>query len=299
MKNYENQTFDEERALYGVRNARIKNCLFDGPADGESALKEAGNIWMSDCDFRLRYPLWHVTNADIENSTLTDTCRAALWYDRNIALRNCRLEGIKAVRECEDVTIQDCDIASDEFGWMSRRLSIANTKLISEYPFLKSSDMQFERFTLQGKYSFQYVENVEIHDSVLDTKDAFWHSKNVTVYDSTLKGEYLAWYSENLRLVRCKIIGTQPLCYARGLVLEDCEMIDCDLAFERSDVQATIKGFITSVLNPASGSIIADGVGDVILDKESPHNSACAIKSRRTIGHADGSQTTLQGVSNG
>ena len=41
MKFIENQTFDRERALYGERNLHLKRCTFDGPADGESALKSA------------------------------------------------------------------------------------------------------------------------------------------------------------------------------------------------------------------------------------------------------------------
>lgn len=131
--------------------------------------------------------------------------------------------------------------------------------------------------TLHGKYSFQYVENMVIRNSVLDTKDAFWHSRNVTVYDSVVKGEYLAWYSQSLRLVRCKIIGTQPLCYARDLVLEDCEMVDCDLSFEYSDVQATVRGEITSVKNPRSGRICAGSVGEVILDEFRDPEHHCEI----------------------
>ena len=39
-----NETFDEERALYGSDGIEIENCRFDGPADGESALKESRNI---------------------------------------------------------------------------------------------------------------------------------------------------------------------------------------------------------------------------------------------------------------
>lgn len=41
MKIIENQTFDQERALYGVRNVKTVNCRFDGPADGEAPLRSA------------------------------------------------------------------------------------------------------------------------------------------------------------------------------------------------------------------------------------------------------------------
>ena len=133
---------------------------------------------------------------------------------------------------------------------------------------------------MQGKYSFQFVENVSIRNSVLDTKDAFWHGKNITVEDSVVKGEYLAWYSENLRLVRCRIIGTQPFCYAKNLVLEDCEMIDCDLAFENTTVEADVRGAILSVKNPAGGHITADSIGEVILDEHVWPGADCVITAR-------------------
>ncbi len=40
MKNlvYE-QTFDEERSLYNIKDTEVLNCKFEGPADGESVLK--------------------------------------------------------------------------------------------------------------------------------------------------------------------------------------------------------------------------------------------------------------------
>ena len=37
MSMIENQSFDMERALYGSKHLSLKNCAFDGPADGESA----------------------------------------------------------------------------------------------------------------------------------------------------------------------------------------------------------------------------------------------------------------------
>ena len=277
MKEYKNLTLDEERALYHVENASIIQCLFDGPADGESALKESRNIHVSNCDFRLRYPFWHTSNAVIENSRMTETCRAALWYDRNIKLQDCTMEGIKAVRECDEVQIEGCSITSPEFGWLSRGLTIRNTTLHSEYPFLQSRNIEIDHLTMTGKYSFQYVENMTIRNSNLDTKDAFWHSRNVTVFDSVIRGEYLAWYSKNLHLVRCKIIGTQPLCYAEGLVLEDCEMVGCDLSFEYSDVEARIIGHVDSVKNPRSGHIHAGSIGEIILDEYQIPNDSCEI----------------------
>ena len=79
MKVIENQTFDMERALYGCNGIAVRNCSFDGPADGESAFKEGEQIEVSDCFFNLRYPFWHDRGLTITDSEMTQGCRAALW----------------------------------------------------------------------------------------------------------------------------------------------------------------------------------------------------------------------------
>ncbi len=274
---FEGKIYGEERALYGIKDSEVIGCTFDGEEDGESALKECRNITVTNCDFRLRYPFWHVEGARIDDIRMTETCRAALWYDKDISIHNSKLHGIKALRECQNITLEGCDIISPEFGWRCSDIKVKDTSLVSEYPFFECKSMDLDGFSLQGKYSFQYVENVVMRNCDLRTKDAFWHAKNVTVYDSVVTGEYLGWYSENLRLVRCKISGTQPLCYCKGLVLEDCETEGCDLSFENSDVRATVKGNIVSVKNPMSGYVRADSIGEMILDGEHRGISTCEI----------------------
>ncbi|SFJ02793.1 Protein of unknown function [Treponema bryantii] len=265
----ENQTFDEERALYGLKDLTVKNCRFDGPADGESAFKECRNIDVTGCFMNLRYPFWHVEKAKITDTSFTENCRAALWYDKDILIENSRLGGIKALRECKNISLKNCSVNSPEFAWKSQKLTIENVTIEeSEYPFFEIRDAKISGLKMKGKYSFQYDENIEISDSELNTKDAFWHTKNVTVKNSLVKGEYLGWYSENLTLINCRIIGTQPFCYCKNLVLKNCTMEDCDLAFERSTVEVEVSGKIDSIKNPLAGKITADFIGQIILEEE-------------------------------
>lgn len=258
------KTFDEERALYNLRGAEISNCNFAGPADGESALKECSDISIDGCTFELRYPLWHVTNFTLGNFKMTETARAALWYSKNGKIYSGQMGGIKALRECEDITIENCDIVSPEFGWRSRNVTLENCTAQSEYFFFEGKNLTLKNVEFKGKYSFQYVENSEISDSVLNTKDAFWHCKNLTVKNSVLNGEYLGWYSDGLTLENCLISGTQPLCYCKNLKLINCRTQGCDLAFEYSEAEASIIGRIDSIKNLKSGKVIADDVGEVI-----------------------------------
>ena len=264
MKIYDKLSFDAERALYGERNIMTRECVFDGPADGESAFKEASNVVAEGCFFNLRYPFWHCDGVKIVDSEMTENCRAALWYSKDIELLSSRLHGIKAVRECERAYISNCDVISPEFGWFSSDIRAVDSSFVSEYFMLRSRQINFTNVDFKGKYSFQYIENSVFENCNFDTKDAFWHAKDVTVRNSTVKGEYLAWYCENVTFENCTIIGTQPLCYCKNLRLVNCKMIDCDLSFEKSSVNADIVGDIISVKNPDSGIIVADGVGEII-----------------------------------
>ena len=263
-KQIKGMTFDEERALYNETHADVVYCNFSGPADGESALKEARDITVKECTFSLRYPLWHVIDFSVNEVTMDDTTRAPIWYAKNGRLQNCEIYGVKAVRECEDIKIENCTIDSVEFGWKCDGLSLESTTVTSEYIFFDSKNVKLSNVTMKGKYSFQYVDGLTIENCDLDTKDAFWHSKNVVVKNSTIKGEYLGWFSENVTLENCRIIGTQPLCYCKGLKIINCTMEGCDLSFEYSEVDAEVIGRIDSVKNPKSGKVICDEVGEII-----------------------------------
>lgn len=266
MRLIENQCFDEERALYGSDGINVKNCRFEGAADGESALKESRNIIVDGCYWNLRYPFWHDRGLEITDTTLTENCRAALWYSEDIKIKHSRLHGIKALRECSNVVLEDCDIVSPEFGWSVKNIQMIKSSVQSEYFMLRSAELNFKDTELKGKYSFQYIEDAVFENCVFDTKDAFWHGKNVIVRNSVIKGEYLAWYSDNLTLENCKIIGTQPFCYCKGLKLINCEMQDTDLCFEKSEVEATIITPVISIKNPAAGYIKVPEVTEIIKD---------------------------------
>ena len=265
----ENQTFDEERALYGEKDLVVRSCRFDGPADGESALKECERVTVDGAFMNLRYPFWHDHGLALRDVEMTEVCRAALWYSSDVTIEDSRLHGIKALRECTDVRMRGCDIVSPEFGWSTRGIEMVDCTATSEYFMMRSTRLRFRNVRFTGKYSFQYIEDAVFDNCDFDTKDAFWHAKNVVVRNSRVRGEYLGWYSEDVTFENCTIVGTQPLCYCKGLRLVNCRMDDCDLAFERSHVVATLTAPIISVKNPLAGSrICAPAVGEVIRDLE-------------------------------
>ena len=262
----ENQTFDKEREFYGSSDVTVVNCKFEGPADGESAFKESRNVTVDGCLWNLRYPFWHDTGVTMKHTELTELCRAAFWYSEKIEITESKLHGVKAMRECSDITIRKSDIVSPEFGWSVKDVRIEDSTAAGEYFMMRSSDLVFKNVEFTGKYSFQYVENAVIENCVLHTKDAFWHAKNVVIKNCVVEGEYLAWYAENITFENCKISGTQPFCYCKNLKLINCEMIDADLSFEKSEVEAELTAPVISIKNPKSGYIKVPAVDELIMD---------------------------------
>lgn len=266
MDTIKNQEFGGERPLFGTRNLRLENVTIH---PGESALKCCANIEADNCRFEGKYPFWHVDGFKISNTLFTPGARAALWYSRNLIMADTQVDAPKMFREMDGIVLRNVRIPdAQETLWHCANVDIENVSVDNaDYLFMHSHDIRISNWRQNGNYSFQYCRNVEIRNAIINSKDAFWGTENVTIYDSELNGEYLGWHSHRLRLVRCKISGTQPLCYTRDLILEDCEFApDCDLAFEDSEVQATITTHVTSIKNPKSGEISAPSVGEIIID---------------------------------
>lgn len=258
-----------ERPLFGRRNLRLEHVTIHA---GESALKCCANIEAIDCRFEGKYPFWHVDGFRIDRCVFTSGARAALWYSRNVVMTATHVDSPKMFREMDGIELRNVQIPSgEETLWHCSNVTLDNVTIEkADYLFMHSHHIRIDNYRQQGNYSFQYCTDVEIRNARIDSKDAFWGTENVTVYDSELDGEYLGWHSRRLRLVRCKISGTQPLCYARDLILEDCVFAeDCDLAFEDSEVEATINSAVTSIKNPMKGHISVKSVGELIIDDNS------------------------------
>lgn len=278
MEHISGKEYGGERPLFASHDLYLENVTIHA---GESALKECTNIEAVGCRFEGKYPFWHVDGFVVKNCLFTEGARAALWYSRNLEMTDTLVEAPKMFREMDGIRLDRVRIPdAQETLWHCRNVELKNVEVAhADYLFMHSENIRIEDYRQQGNYSFQYCKNVEIRNAVIDSKDAFWNTENVTVYDSELEGEYLGWHSKNLRLVNCKISGTQPLCYAHNLILENCTMADdCDLAFEYSSVEASVKSPVRSVKNPRTGSITAESYGEIILDENIKAPADCKIK---------------------
>ena len=255
-----------ERALFMSRGLRIFDTIFD---DGESPLKESRDIALTNCMFKWKYPLWYCRGVKVTDCQWFEMARAGVWYTEDMSVERAVIEAPKNFRRCRRLLLKDVDMPNAaETLWSCDGVTLENVSARGDYFAMNSENVEARNLRLVGNYSFDGARNVTVENSRLLSKDAFWNGENVTVRDSFISGEYLGWNGENLTFENCTIESLQGLCYIENLTMRNCKLLNTTLAFEYSSVEADIDGRIDSVINPSSGTIRADDIGELIIEKD-------------------------------
>lgn len=266
MKKIGQERLTGERALFAARDCEIEETIFD---DGESPLKESRNISLRACMFKWKYPLWYAKEIDVRDSTWFDMARAGVWYSERVRVTDCAIEAPKNFRRCHDLTLRHVSFANAaETLWECNGVTLSDVTAKGDYFAMNSRNMTVDNLTLYGNYSFDGCRNLTVRNSSLLSKDAFWNCEDVRAENCFISGEYLGWNTKRLTLVDCTVESLQGLCYVEDLVLRNCRLLNTTLAFEYSTVDAEIVGRVDSVKNPTSGRIVADEIGELILESE-------------------------------
>ena len=255
-----------ERALFTSQDMDIYDSIFD---QGESPLKESRDIRLYNSMFKWKYPLWYCRNIQAEDCTWFDMARAGVWYTDNIEVDRALIEAPKNFRRCDGVKLKHVNfVNAEETLWNCKNIEMTDVQARGDYFAMNCENIEIQNFELVGNYSFDGVKHMTMKNAKLLSKDAFWNTDQVTVYDSFISGEYLGWNAKNLTLINCTVESLQGMCYIDNLVMKNCKLINTTLAFEYSTVEADICSHIDSVINPTSGTITADSIGELILEKD-------------------------------
>lgn len=266
MKRYEQKMFTGERSLFKKRDLELSHCTF---GEGESPLKEGKDLKIDNTLFEWKYPLWYCDNVDVNDSILFDMARAGIWYTNHISMKNITIQAPKTFRRCYDIKLENTVMTNAaETLWNCTNVIMKNVTAKGDYFGMNSTDVEIDGFTLDGNYCFDGGRNITIRNAKMLTKDAFWNCENVTVYDSVICGQYFGWNSKNITLVNCTVESDQGMCYMKNIVLKNCRLLNTDLSFEYSTVDADIKSRIDSIKNPIAGKIKAKGIDQVIFDDD-------------------------------
>lgn len=258
------QVFTGERALFMARDLDIFYATFE---DGESPLKESRNITLLGSMFKWKYPLWYSRDISLKGCTLFEMARAGIWYTENISMTDCTIEAPKTFRRTKGIKLERVMMSNaEETLWNCQQVEMKDVTARGHYFGMNSQDITIDGFNLVGNYSFDGAKNLVIRNARMLSRDAFWNCENVVVYDSFISGEYLGWNSKNVTLVNCTVESNQGMCYMENIVMKNCRLLNTDLAFEYSTVDAEIINQFESVKNPISGRITAKGIDEIIFD---------------------------------
>lgn len=266
MEHYIEQRFTGERALFQSDGLELSYCTF---ADGESPLKESKNLVIHDSLFQWKYPLWYCQNVTVEDSVWFEMARAGVWYTDHISVKNSAIEAPKNFRRCNDMVLENVNMPNaSETLWNCNQVTMRQVTAKGDYFGMGCTNMEIEGFTLVGNYSFDGAKNITLRNAKLLSRDAFWNCEDITVYDSFISGEYFGWNSQNVTLIGCTVESEQGMCYMDHIVMKNCKLLNTNLAFEYSTVDAEIDSSIVSVKNPYSGRIEAKEIGEIIFDNQ-------------------------------
>ena len=265
MKVIKNERFGGERPLFASKDLEIYGTVF---LEGESPLKESCNIKLYDSEFTWKYPLWYCNDVEVVGGNFLDMARSGIWYTDGIKMTGVFSSAPKTFRRSRNINLTSCRfINAAETMWDCSNITLSDVEIVGDYFGMHSDNVFCDKLKVDGNYIFDGGKNIEINNSVLNSKDAFWNTENVVVRDSVIIGEYLGWNSKNLTFVNCTIESNQGLCYMEGVKLVNCKLLNTDLAFEFSTVDAEVTTEIDSVKNPIAGRIEAKSIKEIILDE--------------------------------
>ena len=103
-KMIKNTSYEGERPLFASHHLRLEDVTI---YPGESALKECSDIEAVRCEFRGKYPFWHNDGLLIENCLFREGARAAIWYSRNLRMKDTRVEAPKMFRDMDGMVLEN------------------------------------------------------------------------------------------------------------------------------------------------------------------------------------------------
>jgi hypothetical protein len=266
MKELNNEHLTGERVLFQEHGLKILDSTFD---NGESPLKHSKYIELEKCRLNSMYPFWYSEVVKIRDSEIGENGGAAFWYCSEINVDDSTIMASKWFRRSHGISLKNVVFTDcDETMWKCQNVRLKNVKVKGEYFGMDCDGMEIKGLELDGSYAFDSARNITIRDSVITSQDAFWNCENVDIYDSKISSQCLGWNSRNVTFVNCTIESNQGMCFVKNLTLKKCSLPNTDLAFEYSNVNAEIVGNIASIKNPNGGIIMADSIGEIILESD-------------------------------
>ncbi len=276
----ENHTIcSDARAFFSARRAELHHITFTG----EDVLSYAKELTLSDSSVSSPRALAHISDAILRDVRFTEGAVSPLYGAVSVTLQGCEMCAPRGCESAREVTVDASRISSDHFCAGAVSPTVADTVLSGTQLFTHAENVSLTNVDLDGVRALQYISGGSIDFSTLSGEELLHGAHHVTISDTVLDGDRIGWYSDHLTLTHCVISGAAPFAHAKNLTLIDCALDPtCTCAFERSEVEATLRGTVPSVRNPLHGRIVADAYGEVLFDDTAAVGTDCSVTTRTT-----------------
>ncbi len=234
LRKVENENFSTDRPLLGDCDFLCEGCAFVG----DGALRACRNFVLENCE---------VGCLDGSSAFTLSHCKIASELNR-----------------CEKITLRDSEAAVDDFCRAAHGVTVVESSIKGDGAFCDCRNVFAHRMELCGKNAFKNCKNVELESCKIDSVDAFFGCENVTVKNSVIVCERLCASCKNVKLVNCTVVGEKPLCNCKNARALDCVFQSAAGAFCGSDIRATLRAPIDSIVDPLRGVIVAPAVGEIV-----------------------------------
>ena len=247
MEKIFNLTFKGNRILSNTNDKNYFKCVF---YDGLYQFKNASNININNCTFFSKYSFWNTSNIAVENSLFERDTRAVFWYTNKLDIKNTKFLGAKIVNYSTYITVNNCNIISDFDFWNSTNAKFNSSNLYGDYFLYSSNDIEINDCKIESKQALQMCKNIKIYKTAIKSSDILWHAEDGFFENTYFSGKNIGWNSKNLTFNNCIFEGDTPFCYASNIIFNNCKFVNCEGAFENSEVFGTITGSLISIYKP-------------------------------------------------
>ena len=202
----------------------------------------------------------------------------ALFKSRDLEVINSVFcDGESPLKESRNIKIKDSIFKWKYPLWYCKDINVDNSTLLetARSGIWYTHNINIKNSTIESPKTFRRSKNINLTNvNIPIATETLWNCQDITLNNVNAKGdyfgmnsgEYLGWNSKNLTFIDCFIESNQGLCYVENLVIRNSKVINTDLAFEYSTVDANITTRVDSVKNPMGGRIHARGIDDLIMD---------------------------------
>lgn len=228
---------------------------------GDFCFKNCKQIELYKNDFAMGFAVWHSQHFGINDCWFEKSAYSPLWFCHHGVIKDTSFGGNKSVRESLDITLLNCYIDGDDFGWKCSALDIKNCSIKSKRALLDSHNLEIRDSLITSDNVLCHIEEAFIENTEIASNEALWNAKNVTLKHCKISGDSFGWNSENITLIDCDLCGHRALCFSRNIKLVRCHMAESTNAFMGSTVDVDVEGSLGSILSPRSGTIKCDTLG--------------------------------------